>query len=227
MKAERRDFLRTAITGTALSLASHGRALGQSSAKARGELQTGSGTLYLEGLLKVGNLKLEAQDLLDRMDRSVIIRSKLELRSGSDPRELYSAMFSYRKDYTVFALFQDHDHSTIVVLCDSDNVKVGRAVVWNDGDTPQIHDFEKAKILAANNIQEFVDINGKIPNLIGKREPPLFTPKELESVFGSDPELLAFMRGKKSTHSRRDDDEWMCWFLSNVPGSTLSLIWRA
>lgn len=220
MKVERRDFLKTAMTGLAFRLASHGRALGQSSSKASGELRAGSGSLYLEGKLKTGVLKLEAQDFLDRADRSVILRGRLE------STELYSGMFSYQKDLTVFALFQDHDHSTIVVLCNSDKVKIGRAVVWNDGETPQVLDFEKAKILAADKAQEIADINGKVPDYTGRRKPPAFTSMELETVFGSDPELLAFMRGRKSTHRRREDDEWMCWLLSNVPGSTLTLVWR-
>lgn len=220
MKVERRDFLKTtAMTGLAFRLPSHGRAFEQST-KASGELRAGSGTLYLEGKLKSGVLKLEAQDFLDRADRSVIVRSTL------DSTELYSAMFSYQKDQTVFALFQDHDHSTSMVLSDSDDAKIMSAVILNDGQIPQTLKFEKAKVLAADKPQAIADIDGKIPDLIGMRKPPDFTWMELESVFGSDPELLAFMRGRKSTH-RRNGKEHPCWYLINVPGSTLSCVWGA
>ena len=221
MKVERRDLLKTAMTGLVFSLPSHGRALKQSSGTASGELRAGSGTLDLEGKLKSGVLKLEAQDFSDRADRSVIVRSKL------DSTELYSAMFSYQKDQTVFALFQDHDHSTIVVLSSSDDAKIMSAVIWNDGQIPQTLKFERARVLAADKPQAIADVDGKVPDLIGRRKPPDFTWMELESVFGSDPELLAFMRGRKSTHRRIEKLEQHCWYLINVPGSTLSIVWGA
>jgi len=225
MKAERRDFLKAATTACVLSLASQGKAFGQDSGKASGELRAGSGTLYLEGKLKSGVLKLEAQDLLDRADRSVIVRGRWDSLDSKETTEIYSAMFSYQKDLNVFALFHDHDHSTIVVLSNSDDVKIGSAIVWNDGENPQILNFKKAEILAADKPQTIADVSGKVPDLTGRRKPPEFTSMELESVFGSDPELLAFMRGRKATHDRREDHEWACWYLSNVRGSTLGLFW--
>jgi hypothetical protein len=200
-------------------------ALGQASRGAvTGELQTGSGTLHLEGRLKSGVLTLEAQDFLDRADRSVIVRGRLE------STDLYSAMFSYKKDLTVFALFHDNDHSTTVVLSNSDESKIGRLVVWNDNETPKILSIDKNKIMGTDDLKDIADLNGKFPDLVGKRKPSSFTWRELESVFGSDPALLAFMRGRKSTHYPREDDkllEWTCRLLSMVPGSTLALVWRA
>jgi hypothetical protein len=228
MRVERRDFLKTATAGFALTLASQRKAMGQPSANVSGELRSGSGTLYLEGKLKSGLLKLDAQDLLDRKDYSVIVRGRLEssVQGKLESAELYSAMFAYQDDLSVFALFHDHDHSTIVVLSDSNNEKIGGAVVWNDGETPQILNFDKAEILHADKPQDIHDVNGNVPNWIGKRRPPDFTSMELESVFGSDPELLAFMRGKKSTHPRAEVKEWMCWLSSNVPGSMLGPVWE-
>jgi hypothetical protein len=225
MKLERRDFLKAATTGLAFGCANCGVALGQVSRGAvTGELQTGSGTLHLEGRLKSGVLTLEAQDFLDRADRSVIVRGRLE------STDLYSAMFSYKKDLTVFALFHDNDHSTTVVLSNSDESKIGRLVVWNDNETPKILSIDKNKIMGTDDLKDIADLNGKFPDLVGKRKPSSFTWRELESVFGSDPALLAFMRGRKSTHYPREDDkllEWTCRLLSMVPGSTLALGWRA
>jgi hypothetical protein len=223
MEFERRDFLRTATSGLALGLASCGQALAQNSAgAATGEFRSSSGTLLLEGRLKAGVLKMEVQDLLDRSDRAVIVRGKL------NSTELYSAMFSYQKDLTVFALFHDNDHSTTVVLSDSDDAKIGRLVVWNDGDAPQISSFEKGKIMDVDYLKDIAPVSGNVPDFVGKRKPPAFTWRELENVFGSDPSLLAFMHGKKTNHHPREEDkvtEWICRLLSMVPGSLLPPIW--
>jgi hypothetical protein len=215
MMLQRRDFLRTASTGLAFGFAGCGEALGQSST---GELTSSSGTLRLEGHLKAGVLKLEAQELVDRADRAAIIRGSL----GST--ELYSAMFSYQKESTIFALFHDNDHSTSMILNNSDDPKIGRVVAWNDGDTPQISSVDKFKIMDAADLKDI----GNAPDLVGKRKPPAFTWRELESVFGSDPALLTFMRGRKTDHHPSEEDktlEWFCRLLCLVPGSLLSLIW--
>jgi hypothetical protein len=225
MELERRGFLKAVTRGLALGCAGCTVALGQTSrGTVTGELQTGSGSLHLEGRLKSGALTLDTQEFLDRADRSVIVRGRL------DSTDLYSAMFSHQQDLTVFALFHDNDHSTTVVLSDSDDAKIGRLVVWNDNQTPQIYNIDKNKIMGTENSKDIVDVNGKTPDLVGNRKRSAFTWQELESVFGSDPALLAFMRGKKSTHHPREENkllEWICRLLSMVPGSTLSLFWLA
>lgn len=221
MGLERRGFLR-AVGALALGCGNCPMAFGQTST---GELEMGSGSVHLEGRLKSGLLTLDAQDFLDRADHSVVVRGNL------DTAGLYSAMFSYQKDLTVFALFKDdNDHSTTVVLSDSEETKTGHLVVWNDNQTPQTYNIDKTKIIEINDPKNIVDLNGKSPDLVGKRKKAAFTWQELENVFGSDPALLAFMRGKKSTHYPRGGnklDEWVCHFLSMVPGSMLSLFWRA
>jgi hypothetical protein len=223
MELERRSFLKAVSSGLALGYTSCPGALGQiSKGIASGELETGSGTLHLEGKLKSGMLTLDAQDFLDRADRSVVVRGRL------DSTALYSAMFSHQKDLTVFALFHDNNHYTTVVLSDTDDAKVGRLVVWNDNQTPQIYNIDKKGIMSIKDPKDIRDVDGKSPNLVGKRGPAAFTWQELESVFGSDQALLAFMWGKKSTHHPSEEDkllEWICRFLSMVPGSTLSLFW--
>jgi len=221
MKFERRDFLRTATSGLAFGLASCGQALAQNST---GELRGGSGSLSLEGRLKAGILRMELQDFIDRADRAAVVRGTL------GTTRLYSAMFNYEKDSTIFALFHDNDHSTTIILSNLDDPQIGRLVIWNDRDTPQISSIDKAKIMAADEPKDIVDVTGNIPDFVGKRKPPAFTWRELESVFGSDPALLAFMRGEKSTHHPREDKkllDWMCRLLSMVPGSLLSPIWEA
>jgi len=196
-------------------------ARGQSSS---GELKVASGSLHLEGKLKSGSLTLDAQNFLDRAERAVTVRGRL------DSTDLYSAMFSYQKDLTVFAPFHDNDHSTTVVLTESETAKIGRLVVWNDNQIPQVFDLDKDKIMRTNDPKDIVDVKGKSPDLLGNRNRATFTWQELESVFGSTPALLEFMRCNKSTHHPREEDrlaEWMCHLLSMIPGSTLSLFWRA
>jgi hypothetical protein len=220
MEPGRRNFLRV-VPGLAFGLTNGVVAVAQTST---GELRTASGILHLEGRLKSGVLTIDAQDFMDRTDRSVIVRGRL------DSVELYSAMFSYRKDLTVFALFQDSGHSTTVVLSDSEDAKIGRLVVWSDSDSPQIHNIDKNKIMAIDDPKDIVDVNGKHPDLVGNRKQAAFTWQELEKVFGSDPALAEFMRGRKSHHHPSEENkllEWACRFLSMVPGSLLSLVWLA
>jgi len=169
-------------------------------------------------------LKLDAQDFLVRADRSVIVRGRF------NSTELYSAMFSYQKDLTVFALFHNNDHSTTVVFSNTDEAKIGRLVVTNDNETPKIFSIDKNKIMGADDLKDITDLDGKVPDLLGKRKPPPFTWRELESVFGSDPALLAFMRGRKSTHRPVEEDKLLdaaCRLQSMVPWSTLALFWLA
>ena len=179
MKLERRDFLRAGATGLALGCADPGGSLGQiSGGNVTRELQAGSGTLRLEGKLKSGLLRLEAQDFIDRADRCLVIRGNL------DSAELYSATFTYQKDLTAFALFHDADHSTTMTLGNSEEAKIGRLVVWNDNEIPQIFSIDKNKVMDKDDLKVLVDVAGKTPDLVGKRKPPSFTWLELESVFG-------------------------------------------
>lgn len=225
MKLQRRGFLKTATTGLTFGFANRAILLGQTSATTvSGEIVSSSEALRLRGKLKSGVLSLDAQEFQHRADRSVIVRSKL------DSTELYSAMFSYHKDLTVFALFNDHDHSTAIALSESSEKKIGYAVIWNDNDMPQIYKVNKGEIMEADSPKGVRDVDGKPLDLLGSRKPPAFTWQELESTFGSDPALLEFMRGRKSTHHPAENEklsEWICRFLSIVPGSLLSLFWLA
>jgi len=225
MAFERRGFLKVATTGFALGYVNFDRAMAWPGQGApHNELLAGSGAVHLEGKLRSKAMTIDAQDFLDRGDRSVVVRSRF------DSRELYSAMFSYQNDLTVFAVFRDNDHSTTIVLSDTDDPKIGRLVAWNDNSIPQLFDVDKNKMMATNDPKNIKAINGKAPDLLGERKPAAFTWQELETVFGSDPSLLAFMRGRKTTHHPTEENkmlEWVCRCMSMVEGSTLSLFWLA
>ena len=220
MELGRRSFL-TGVPGLAFGFANGAVTAARAST---GELRSGSGTLELKGRLKSGVLTIEALDFVDRTDRSVIVRGRLE------STELYSAMFSYRKDLRVFALFQDSGHSTTVVLSDSADPNIGHLVVWSDDENPHVHSVDKNKIMRTDDPKDIVDVNGQHPDLVGNRRQAAFTWRELENVFGANPGLAEFMRRRKSNHHPSEENkllEWMCRLLSMVPGSLLSLVWRA
>jgi hypothetical protein len=221
---ERRDFLKTLTTGLALGSAHGGSALAEFPPNAdASELRGGSGIVHLVGQLKAGTLIIDAQDFLDREARTVTMRGKL------NSTDLYSAMFSDQNDLAVFAIFRDNNHSTSIVLSDSDDRAIGRVVVWNDNDSPQTYDISKKVVMAAKDLKDLRDQANKTPDLLGKRNHPLFTWQELEKALGSDPSLLAFMRGGKTNHHPPEKDEereWICRFCSWVPDSLLSIIWR-
>jgi len=224
MTFERRDFIKTTATGLAFGLVKPGMAYAQSSAGATsGEFEGGTGSLRLEGRLKAGVLKLEAQDFIEGNDRAVIVQATL------DSVKLYCAMFSYYDDRTVFALFRDHDHSTTVVLSDTDDPKIGRLVVWNDVEVPDSFRVDKVKFMDTQNLKEnILDGKAKTFDALGKRKPPEFTLQELESVFGSNPALLEFMRGKRSTHHPLPSEKlgaWACDAASTFPGSRFGVLW--
>jgi hypothetical protein len=224
MTLERRDFIKTTTAGLAFGLVKPGMACAQTSAvAASGEFEGGTGSLHLEGRLKAGVLKLEAQDFIEGKDRALIIQARL------DSFKLYNAMFSYDYDRTVFVLLRDNDHSTTLVLSDTDDPKIGRLVVWNDQEVPDNFSVDKDKFMDTVNLKESV-LGGKEKSLdvVGKRKPPDFTLKELEAVFGSNPALLEFMRGYRSLHHPLPSNKlaaWSCDVPSTLPGSLLGLAW--
>jgi len=224
MTFERRDFIKTTATGLTFGLVKPGMAYAQNSGDATsGEFEGGTGSLRLEGRLKAGVLKLEAQDFIEGKDRALIIQATL------DSVKLYCAMFSYYHDRTVFALLRDHDHSTTLVLSDTDDPKIGRLVVWNDQEVPDNFRVDKDKFMDTLNLKESIlDGKGKSLDVLGKRKPPDFTLKELEAVFGSNPALREFMRGNRSLHHPLPSNKlaaFPCDVLSNLRGALYGGLW--
>ncbi len=224
MRFERREFIKTGTAGLAAGLVNADLAGAQSSATAsRGEFEGGTGSVRLEGQLKSGLLKLEAKDFVDGKDRALIMQGEL------NSVDLYCAMFSYNQDRTVFALLRDHGHSTTLVLSDTEDVKIGSLVVWHDAAAPGTFRIDKEKFMDTKNPKtSLLDGKGDGFDLLGKRQPPNFTMQELEAVFGNNPALQEFMRGRRSTHHPAPGEKlkvWMCDFLSGVPGSLFPLGW--
>jgi hypothetical protein len=222
MTFERRDFIKIGSAGLAVGLVNPRLQLTEASAAAvSGELESGTGSLRLKGRLKSGTLILETQDFVQGLDRTVISHGTL------NSKRFYCAMFSHNLDRTVFALLRDEDHSTTLVFSDSDVAEIGRLIVWHDAAVAESFRIKKQEFLKKEII---VDEQGKAIDFVGKRKPLDFTPKELEEVFGKNPALLKFMRGKRSYHDPPPDQElleWICRILSKLPGSTFGLYWAA
>jgi len=228
MTFERRNFLRAGTAGLAAGMLNPQLMFVQASdAAASDEFLGGTGSLRLEGKLKGGILKLEAHDFLEGKDRALITHAKFISTNLST--NLYGAMFSYSYDSSVFALLRDDAHSTMLVLSDTDDAKIGRLVVWNDLDTPDSFRVDKSKAVFADDLKDSIlDGKGNALDLAGKRKRLAFTSEDLETVFRNNVALQKFRRGQKVTHHPRGDQsliEWICRLLSVVPGSLFGLTW--
>jgi hypothetical protein len=225
MTCERRDFLKAGTMGMVTAMAIPAFAFDEDSAsKGKGELEGGCSSLRLEGQLKAGHIVIEARSFEEGPDRAVVMRSKL------DGVDLYSSMFSYDHDKTVFAVFRDNDHSTFILISNTDDPKIGRLTVWNDYGAPGVFEINKEKFLESSNINDGIrDIMGTVVDVVGKRKPPAFNSQELEAVFGDDPALLQFMRGNRSRHHPAKGELFAfgCHAVSRITGTPLPLAWQA
>jgi hypothetical protein len=222
MTFERRDFLKIGSAGLAAGLVNSGLRAAQAAAPAvKGELESGTGSLRLEGHLKSGLIQIEMRDLVQGLDRTVIANGRF------NSRKFYNAVFSYNRDHTVFVILADENHSTTLVLSDSDVPEIGRVTIWHDSGAPQSFRVKKKDFVANDAI---VDEKGARIDLVGKRKPLDFTPRELEEVFGNDPALLKFRRGIAIAHNPSPDtklSDWICRLLSAILGIVLVIHWEA
>src|ERR1700733_12785339 len=109
--SERRNFIKIGTMGMATALATPAFALNDDSrGKSKGTLEGGSSWLNLDGQLKVGRMTLEARAFEEGKDRAVIIHSTVY--STAAKIDLYSAMYSYDSERTIFAVYRDNDHCT-------------------------------------------------------------------------------------------------------------------
>ena len=225
MTFERRDFLKLGTMGMATAMATPAFALDEDSpSKGKGTLEGACASVKLEGQLKAGHMIIEARSFDEGNDRAVIANSKLA------SVDLYSGMFSYDHDRTIFAVFRDNDHSTSIVVSNTDDPKIGQLTVWHDSSAPGIFEINKEKFLNSAKADEPIrDVKGTVVDVVGKRKPAVFTWQELEAVFGDDPALLQFMRGNKSRHHPAKGEllAFSCHIGSYVAGSTLALFWQA
>jgi hypothetical protein len=226
MAIERRDFIKSGFAGLSAGLLSSEFARAQGSeGRSSGELEGGTGSVHVEGRLKSGVLQVDAQDFTKGGDRCLIMYGTLA------STKLYCSVFSYKYEQTVFAVLGSNSHTTSLLLSDSDDPKIGHLVVWNDTGGPSTFRIDKGKYLETEKPQEsIVGGTGDSLDLVGKRNPPPITLKELEAVFGDNQALNDFMRGHRSRHILRAEDKlyaFACHFVSNLVGSLTGLAWFA
>ncbi|HXN22435.1 MAG TPA: hypothetical protein VOA41_06805 [Candidatus Dormibacteraeota bacterium] len=225
MSFERRDFITIGASSLFGSLF-HARPgfaqASQGSASGGGQLRGGSGSLYLEGRLRAGTLKLEAQDFVEGADRAVIIHATL------NSAKLYQAMFSQDHGRAVFAQVREDEHRTTLVLSDTDAPKIARLTVWHDREAPESFRIDIERFLKTRNLKDSVlDSKAAALNLLGKRKAPPFTADEIEDVFGSDPALLQFRRGRKPIRMPSTELSVGCEAVKYTPGfELLHLMWE-
>jgi hypothetical protein len=222
MTFERRDFLKIGSAGLAAGLVNSGLRAAQAAVPAaKGELEGGTGSLRLEGRLKSGLLQIEMQNFVQGLDKAVIGNGRF------NSRKFHNAMFSYNYDRAVFVILADENHSTTLVLSDSDVPEIGRVTVWHDSGAPQSFRVKKGDFVTNDAI---VDEKGARIDLVGKRKPLDFTSRELEEVFGNDSALLKFRRGVAIAHNSSPDlklSDWICRLLSAVIGIIIHISWEA
>lgn len=222
MTFERRDFLKIGSAGLAAGLVNSGLHATQATGPtAKGELESATGSLRLEGRLKSGLLQIEMQDFLQGLDRTVIGNGRL------NSRKFYNAMFNHHRDRTAFVVLADENHSTTLVLSNSDVAEIGRLTVWHDLGAPQSFRIKKLAFMENDAI---VDEKGTRIDLVGKRKPLDFTARELEEVFGNDPALLKFRRGVSIVHNNSPEmqlSSWFCALISATLGQIISIKWEA
>lgn len=225
MSFERRDFITAAAAGIFGTLCHARPGFAQASQrKEHGHLKGGAGSLYLEGSLSKGVLKLEAEDFTDEGDRTVIVHATF------DAAKLYQVMFTQDYGRALFAQTRDADGRTTLYVYECDDPKIMCVTVWHDRKAPESFRIDMEHFSKKRKLKEAVlGGKGKDLDLLGKRKEPPYTVAELEKVFGADPALAKFMRGKRSMETGPPKLlEDPCGLLAAIPGFELvHLGWEA
>lgn len=223
MAIERRDFIRSGLVGLSAGFLTPQIAGAQKRAvRSTGALLGGTSSVHVEGRLKSGVLTVDAQEFTEGEDICLVMNGRI------GTTDLYCSMFSYKSEEAVFAVMRSNGHRTSLLLSNSDDSKIANLVVGNDAETPNTFRIDKGKFTDTLSLKEAV-VSGNSDSLdvVGKRNPPPFTLKELEAEFGDNEALNDFMRGHRSHHNTATVDAVFCDIVSNIPGSLTGLDWHA
>jgi hypothetical protein len=221
MRFKRRQFLMAGIVVMVAIMFHVGLEFAQAPmSSSHGHLNRGTGSLSLEGKFKAGRLRIEAQDSIEGTNRTVIAEAAL------DSAVWHGVMFYEGYGHVVYAQVRDSAHSTTLVLSDTDDPAVGRLIVWNDRDAPEVFRIDIKNYLRTSKQRESIlDGKGSSLDQVGKRQPLNITSDELQKMFGSDPALLQFMRETKPPDAT--SIVWECDWIKNTSGfSFLHLFWE-
>ncbi len=225
MSMVRRDFVKIGAAGFAglvLPQASFGQKSEPASGK-RGtaDLETGATTITLAAELRTGSIRLHAQRFEAGKDRAMVSRGNFQPTNG-EKIELYRAYFRANGGRQVLARLDDNDHSTALVLSNSEDANLYHLTVWNDAKAPQTFRVDSREL------RETQRVPGELAAaLAGQRKPPDITLEDMENAFASDPDYIAFTRGKTLPHQHAKIVDFACFLvLLRVPGGAAYSFWE-
>jgi hypothetical protein len=228
----RRDFVKIAAAGVAAAFLPSPITIAQESSGERkpggavAELRGGSGSLFLEGHIAGGLLKLRVDDFIQShgrgKDRALVAEGTFEA-SGANPVKLYRSYFSCNTDRQVFMRLEDGDHSSTLVFSESDG-NIEYLTAWSGVGAPQQFNIDKKKYIDTRDAKASI-VSGNADKLdeaqIGRRRPPAITAEEFENTFGKSPAFLEFNRGRKVLYQHAISSSFACAWSLSVKGAAL------
>ena len=128
---------------------------------ARGLLQRGSETLFMEATMPQGRLKFGVSQWTTGNDRALVARGEM------GDWKFYRGMFSNDDDSVVFGRMQDGDHSTTLLLTDG-SPGMMNVTVTHDNGAPTSSEVDIDELLKSRTLPMSTD--GTPIDFVGRRE---------------------------------------------------------
>jgi hypothetical protein len=231
MSIVRRDFVKLGVGGMAAAFLPSSVTFAQEvsgekkSGTAFAELRGGNGSLYLEGRIAGGLLKLRIEDFIQAHhpshDRALVAQGTFE-SNNEKPVRLYRSYFCCNDDRQVFLRLEDDDASSTLVFSDAEDSNLEYLTAWSDRNAPQQFRIDIKKYFDSRD-QNASIVSGNADKLngaqVGKRKPPAITQEDFENTFGNTPAFLEFMRGKKALRQHAIMQAFACRWAASVKGA--------
>ena len=196
------------------------------SPKSLANFRGGTNVLSLSAGLPAGKLTVEAREFSQLGDRTVVT-------SGTVGRnEIYRAVFSHNNDSSVHAVLRDKGITTQISLQDHPMKKgVGIVTIVNDNQVPQQLLIDTDVLLETKDPQlALIEPVGHKIDLVGNRQVPNITAKQIADLYADTPAFKEFMRGaehhEKAAAKKKGGVNWKCAWICLVPACGLTcLFW--
>jgi hypothetical protein len=233
MSIVRREFVKIGAAGIAAAFLPTSKTFGQESSAERksgtavAELRSGSGSLYLEGRIAGGLLKLRIEDFIQAHhpshDRALVAQGTFESSNGK-PLKLYRSYFSCNHGRQVFLRLEDGEYSSTLVFSDTEDSNLEYLTAWSDDEAPQQFKIDPKKYFETRDQKKSIlsDNADKLDGAqVGRRKPPAITQEDFENTFGNSEAFLEFMRGKKVTSQHAIAQAFSCRWAAGVKGAAM------
>jgi hypothetical protein len=230
MSIVRRDFVKLGVGGMAAAFLPSSVTFAQETSEKKSgtafaELRGGNGSLYLEGRIAGGLLKLRIEDFIQAHhpgdDRTLVAQGTFESNTGKSVR-LYRSYFCCNDGRQVFLRLEDDDASSTLVFSDTEDNNLQYLTAWSDRSAPQQFKIDIKKYFDSRD-QNASIVSGNAEKLngaqVGNRKPPAITQEEFENTFGNSPAFLEFMRGKKALRQHATAQAFACLWSARVKGA--------